>query len=233
MEDARLRALVEELRAENAALAALCTFLQEHSEREKAALARELHDSLGGILTPAKMDLAWLRGRLQGDSEYEERMRRLEALVDQGIELKRRVIEDLRPSLLDHLGIGAALQWHAEEACRKAGIDCRMALDANVGRLTPAMEIALFRLVQESIANAVKHANAKALDLTLRQTAEGLELVVVDDGVGIEDLERAEALSRGLAGMRNRMRALGGTFNITTGAGRGTRIVATCPAIPR
>src|SRR5262245_7128416 len=113
MEEARLRAPVAALRAENAARAALSTFLPEHPEREKAALARERHDTLGGILTPAKMDLAWLKGRLQGDPEVTERMRRLDALVDQGIELKRRVIEELRPSLLDHLGLGPALQWHA------------------------------------------------------------------------------------------------------------------------
>ena len=217
----------------DADLRALVDFLQAHSEREKAALARELHDSLGGILTPAKMDLAWLLARPTGNPEYDERMRRLDALVDQGIELKRRVIEELRPSLLDHLGIGAALQWHAEEACRKAKIDCRLHLDENVGRLAPEVEIALFRLVQESVANIARHAQAKSLELTLTRTATGLELVVVDDGVGIKDVEQANALGRGLAAMQHRMRTLGGTFEITTAPGRGTRILATCPAIPR
>src|SRR5687767_6957120 len=96
-------------------MSALSAFLQTSAEREKASLARELHDELGGILTPAKMDLAWLQARLGGDPEYAERMRRLGVLIDQGIDLKRRVIERLRPSLLDHLGLAAAIQWYAEE----------------------------------------------------------------------------------------------------------------------
>src|SRR3954470_12195192 len=123
----RLRALVHdeverEVARRTQELASLSAFLQTHAEREKAALARELHDELGGILTPAKMDLAWLQARLGSQPEYGERMARLGRLIDQGIDLKRRIIERLRPSLLDHLGLGAALQWYVEEACRQAGI---------------------------------------------------------------------------------------------------------------
>src|SRR5258706_4119200 len=95
-------------------LSSLSGFLQTHAEREKADLARELHDELGGILTPAKMDLAWLQGRLGGDAEYGERMNRLANLIDQGIDLKRRIIENLRPSLLDHLGLASALQRYVD-----------------------------------------------------------------------------------------------------------------------
>jgi signal transduction histidine kinase len=101
-------------------LSSLSAHLQTQPEREKAALARELHDELGGILTPAKMDLAWLQSRLGERPRFPRAHGRLGALIDQGIDLKRRVIEKLRPSLLDHLGLASALQWYVDEACRAA-----------------------------------------------------------------------------------------------------------------
>src|SRR5207253_2545418 len=91
-------------------LSSLSAFLQTHGEREKARLARELHDGLGGILTPARMDLSWLQERLGNDPQCGERMSRVSALIDQGIDLKRRIIEELHPSLLDHLGLAPALR---------------------------------------------------------------------------------------------------------------------------
>ena len=210
-------------------LASLCSFLQTNSEREKAALARELHDALGGILTPAKMDLSWLEMRLGKDPEYNERMRRLSALIDQGIDLKRRIIENLRPSLLDHLGLASALQWYVDEACRDACLECRLQISDKLERLPTDLEIALYRLVQESVGNVVKHAKAKRLDLVVERTAEGLNLVVGDDGVGIEDLEHAKTISHGLAGMMHRVRSVKGTFDIHTQPNKGTRISVFVP----
>src|SRR5690349_3048835 len=124
LDEGELRGLVQRLKSENNSLASLSNFLQMQSEREKAALARELHDQLGGLLTPAKMDLAWLEARLGNDPQYAPRLTRLSKLIDGGIDLKRRIIEALRPSLLDHLGLGSALQWHVDDACRAAGVKC-------------------------------------------------------------------------------------------------------------
>lgn len=222
--EAQLRKLVQELREENRRLAELSGFLQASAEREKSSLARELHDSLGGILTPAKMDLAWLDARIGSDSAYADRMKRLNALIDEGIDLKRRIIEKLRPSLLDHLGLAAALQWHVDDACRKANIGCKLLLSDELERLGPELEIALFRLVQESIANAVEHARAKNVELRVERVSEGLELCVADDGIGIADVAAARNLSRGLAGMLNRVRSLNGTIDIDTRPQAGTRI---------
>ena len=210
-------------------LSSLSEFLQTHSEREKALLARELHDSLGGILTPAKMDLAWLEARLGADPEYGPRLKRLGALIDQGIDLKRRVIEALRPSLLDHLGLASALQWYVDEASRNAGIECDLHIGEGLERLSADLEIALYRLVQESVSNIVKHSRAKRIELSLDRTEQGLRLVVGDDGVGIADLERAKRLSHGLAGMMHRIRSVGGTFDVRSGAGQGTRIEVFVP----
>ena len=217
----RLESEVEKRTGE---LSSLSAFLQTNSEREKAALARELHDELGGILTPAKMDLAWLQGRLGGDAEYGERMNRLSKLIDQGIDLKRRIIEDLRPSLLDHLGLASALQWYVDEACKSANLECSLRIADNLERPPADLEIALYRIVQESVTNIVKHSKAKKIDLIVERTAKGLRVVIADDGVGIADLELAKKMSHGLAGMSHRVRSVRGTFDIRSHPGHGTRI---------
>jgi signal transduction histidine kinase len=229
---ARLRARFERLHAAiegDSDLSALSAFLQSSGERHKASLARELHDQLGGILTPAKMDLSWLRARLGDDPRYGERMARLDALIDQAIDLKRRIIEKLRPSLLDHLGLAAALRWYAEEECTKAGIEPHLAVDASLGRLPPDVEIACFRLAEEAIDNAVQHARASHLDLTLERTAQGLHMTVSDDGAGIADVQRALRMSRGLAGMSHRVRSLRGTLALHSPSGKGTRLEISIP----
>lgn len=226
---AELRALVARLQAENESLASLSTFLQTHAEREKALLARELHDSLGGILTPAKMDLAWLESRLGSEPQYTERMKRLNALIDLGIDLKRRIIENLRPSLLDHLGLASALQWYVDDTCRVARLDCKMRISERLERLSGDLEIALFRLVQESLANTIKHAGAKAVDLVVDRTDEGLRVCIADNGVGIADVEGARGRAHGISGMMQRMRSVGGTFDLITHPGGGTRIEVFVP----
>jgi len=214
-------------------LSSLSAFLQTNSEREKASLARELHDELGGILTPAKMDLSWLQGRLGNTPEYGDRMNRLSKLIDQGIDLKRRIIENLRPSLLDHLGLASALQWYVDEACKAASLQCNLRISDSLERLPPDLEIALYRLVQESITNIVKHAKAKTIDLTVERVAKGLRVTIADDGVGIADLEAAKKLSHGLAGMSHRIRSVHGTFEIRSNSGNGTRIDVFVPLEPK
>jgi signal transduction histidine kinase len=206
----------------------LSAFLQTHYEREKASLARELHDQLGGILTPAKMDLSWLQTHLGSDPEYAQRLARLSALIDQGIDLKRRVIEELHPSLLDHLGFAAAVQWYVDEACDTAKLGHRVTI-AKLDRLPSDLEIALYRVVQESVTNVIRHARAKTVELIVERTDAGLRVAICDDGVGIEDLDAARKRSHGLAGMTQRMRTIQGTLDIRSRRGEGTRIEAFLP----
>lgn len=219
--DARVEAEVARRTQE---LASLSAHLQTHTEREKAALARELHDELGGILTPAKMDLSWLQSRLGEDPDFRDRMGRLGALIDQGIDLKRRVIEKLRPSLLDHLGLASALQWYVDEACRTAQIEPHLHISKTLERLPPDLEIALYRLVQEAVTNVVRHAKAAHLDLTLERTPKGLHMTISDDGVGIGNVEAAKKLAHGLAGMSHRVRSINGTMGVHSLSGKGTRV---------
>jgi signal transduction histidine kinase len=205
-------------------LASFSNFLQLHAEREKAALARELHDALGGILTPAKMDLAWLESRLGNDPDFRDRMKRLSGMIDQGIDLKRRIIENLRPSLLDHLGLASALQWFVEEQCRSSGMECRLHISDKLERLAPDLEITLYRVVQEGVINVVAHAHAKRLDVRMDRTTAGLELEIADNGQGVADVEGAMRAAHGLAGLVQRVRSIAGRFDLRSVPGEGTRL---------
>jgi signal transduction histidine kinase len=223
-----LRGMVMRLRSENSSLASLSNFLQMQAEREKAALARELHDSLGGLLTPAKMDLAWLEARLGQDPQYAPKLKRLSSLIDEGIDLKRRIIEALRPSLLDHLGLSSALQWHVDDACRAANVDCKLRFSEKIGRLAPDLEITLYRLVQDMVRNVVQHSKARGLEIELKPVEGGLSLCIKDDGVGIDDVEEA-LRSHGFSGMQHRVKSLSGTFDIVSAPGKGTKIEVFVP----
>jgi signal transduction histidine kinase len=214
-------------------LSSLSAYLQTNSEREKAKLARELHDELGGILTPAKMDLSWLQGRLGADPEYRDRMNRLAKLIDQGIDLKRRIIENLHPSLLDHLGLASALQWYVDETCKAANLECNLNIAGNLERLPSDLEIALYRLVQESVTNVVKHARAKKMDLTVERTPRGFAWSCRRRRRASPTSELAKKLSHGLAGMSHRIRSVQGTFDIRSHPGHGTRIDVFVPLEPK
>lgn len=210
-------------------LSSLSTYLQSSTEREKSRLARDLHDELGGILTAAKIDASWLEGfATTSDPEVQQRMRRLSASLDEAVEVKRRVIENLRPSLLDHLGLAAAVEWYAQETCDKAGIASEVQVPAAMDPIPPEVSIAVYRIVQESLTNALKYAQAKRIEVTLKQPPGRLELRVADDGIGIADFEPGH-FTHGIAGMRQRARSLGGDFTLHTAPGRGTEVLVTFP----
>ncbi|HEY4997639.1 MAG TPA: ATP-binding protein, partial [Usitatibacter sp.] len=126
------------------------------------------------------------------------------------------------------LGLAAAVQWYVDEACSAAGIKCRVTI-AKLERLPSDLEIALYRVVQESVTNVIRHAKAKNIELIIERTDEGLRIAVCDDGVGIEDMDRARRQSHGLTGMTQRMRAIKGALDIRSRRGGGTRVEAFLP----
>jgi signal transduction histidine kinase len=160
-------------------------------------------------------------------------MKRLQSSLDEAVELKRRVIEHLRPSLLDHLGLGPAVEWFVEETCGKAGLAHEVVLEDADAPVPPELAIAVYRIVQESLANAVQYAAAKRVRVALSIGFHDLTLTVEDDGVGIADF-RPDHLPQGIAGMRQRARSLGGSLSVETGPGRGTaiRVRFTLPQAP-
>lgn len=211
------------------------THLSQHlisvAEEEKAAFARELHDALGSNLTAVDIDVKWVEKKLrEREPELAERLRRALGVLEQTVEIKRNVIEALRPSLLDMLGLATALESLCEEFTRRTGVDCIPDLDQQLPDLPPDVSIALYRVVQEALANVQKYAQASVVRVSLQSEAEHLRLVIEDDGIGIPEDVLGRPASHGLVGMRERLRVLGGTFEIRRGEhGRGTVIDAIAP----
>ncbi len=204
-------------------LSELSTHLQQFAEKEKSELARNLHDELGGLLTAAKMDLSWLQSRITG-APYHERLAQLGSVLDDAMSLKRRVVEDLRPSLLDHFGLPTALRAHVEHVCTKAGLQCAVALIDEAETLPKDLAIALFRVIQEGLANVVRHAHAREVRLALTADAQRYLFMLTDDGCGMKMEDSTFRWSHGLAGMRHRVQAMGGTFAIESSPAEGTTL---------
>jgi signal transduction histidine kinase len=204
----------------------LATHLQTTREDERGHLARELHDELGGLLTAAKLDVARLRSKLQDKPELIQRLDHLAVSLNEGIALKRRIIEDLRPSSLTHLGLVPALQILCREMEQRLGVPVQADLDA-IGLHAPA-DLAVYRFVQEALTNVGKYAHAKIVHVLLRQDSDSVQIEVEDDGVGF-DTTASQVGHHGHSGQRFRVESLGGRMAIESHAGQGTRLSATLP----
>jgi signal transduction histidine kinase len=210
-------------------LSALSTHLQELSEKEKSELARNLHDELGGLLTAAKMDLSWLQARLDAPP-IRERLLQLGNVLDEAMDLKRRVVEDLRPSLLDHFGLPTALRAYVDSACGKAGLAREIRVPEDSAPLPKDIAIALFRIVQEGLTNTIRHAGASTVRLTFTTDAAGCSFVLSDDGCGFDAHDPRVRASPGIMGMQQRVRALGGKLALESSQGAGTTLRVWVPA---
>ena len=217
-----------------AELTELSHFLQRLQEDERARLAREIHDELGGTLAATKIDLQMLSNKLAPDDEQQTRLGRAMAAIDDAIQVKRRIIEDLRPSVLDNIGFAAALRWQCSEFTKRTGVPCRVELhDENVV-LAPAHGIAFYRVVQEALTNIGKHAHAKNVAVSLSRDEEGgfWILRIADDGIGIDLAKPQNPTGHGLLAMRERARALGGEFSIHRHPAGGTVVEVSAPPQP-
>jgi signal transduction histidine kinase len=211
-------------------LEALGWHLQAVSENEKTQLARELHDELGAILTASKMDVAWARRKLKDTApELADKLQRALANLDQGIALKRRIIEDMRPTVLANFGLVTALRTLGDEAAQRNGWTLDLQLPADDVQLDEQIEIALFRVAQESLTNAAKYAHASQVTIGLALHAGQVTLHIADNGVGIMPADLTRTHTHGLLGMRQRVAARGGRFEIQRGAAGGTDIRVELP----
>ena len=211
-------------------LVELSTHLQNVSEREKASLARELHDELGGLLVGARMDISWAEQHLtKDDADLKLRLNRVQQNLSAGVDLKRRIIEELRPTLLDNVGLFAALRWQMKETCGGAGLQCIESYPDEEPRFKSEASIALFRIAQEAFSNILKHSRAKTADISLDMDDETLLMRIADDGIGLP-ADRFTAIgSHGLASMRHRVRALGGRLDVRKPASGGTMLIVQIP----
>ncbi|MDB6086113.1 MAG: histidine kinase [Gammaproteobacteria bacterium] len=211
-------------------LTALSTHLQGVSEIEKSALSRELHDELGGLLVAARMDLSWLQQRLPtSDPAIEQRFKRIHESLSAGVDLKRRVVEELRPTLLDNMGLFAALRWQFKESCRRTGLKCSEKIPEAEMKFSPEASIGVFRVAQEALTNILKHADAKSADLAVDIQQDTFVLRISDDGKGILPNRLQPTTSHGLAAMRHRISALGGSWDVHAGNAGGTVVTARIP----
>jgi signal transduction histidine kinase len=218
-----------QVKERTAQLEDLSVHLQDVLEAEKERLARELHDELGAILTAAKMDVAWVRRKLgKNPLEMDEKLERTLKNLDQGITVKRRLIEDLRPSTLSSFGLIVAARELAEEAAARNDWQLELELPEAEPDIGPDTATALYRVLQESLNNASKYAQAKCVRVILHCGAEQLTLDIADDGVGfsLRDI-RPKAL--GLVGMRQRVHARGGSFEVASNPGAGCRVRVILP----
>ena len=211
-------------RREQERLAELTDHIQQAKEQERARIAREIHDDLGGNLTAIKMALAMLSARLPDDPALRAKADYLDDLVDRTIDAVHRISLDLRPSTLD-LGIVAALEWQAREFEGRLGIPCVFRSAERDVELDPDQAAALFRIVQEALTNIAKHAHATRVTLGLRRQRQHLTLSICDNGRGITPADRLKPQSFGLRGMSERARALGGTLALSQAPGGGTMVV--------
>lgn len=216
-----------------AQLSVLSRHLIRVQEEEKSRLARELHDEMGANLTAIGMDMTTVAERLRvSHPELAAVLARARRTLVDTVQLKRRIIENLRPSLLDNMGLSAALQSYCADYGRVTGLDCDALIDPEADAASPTQAIALFRITQEALNNIAKYARASSVIVNLTREPDGWGLEITDDGIGIDPDAMVRSKSHGLLGMRERAMLLGGTLVVERGVnGVGTCVRAMLPAI--
>jgi len=226
------RNVERQLRESQAQLRALSTRLLQVQEQQRQRIAREIHDDLGQTLTALRLDVAWLARRLDpSPSLTGEKLERMGALVDATIESVQAIARDLRPPILDDVGVVAAIEWQAREFEERTGISCRFRINRDDIDLDADRSIAVFRLVQEALTNVARHAHATRVTIALAEARDRLVISIRDNGRGIgrDAIFRPGAL--GLLGMRERIHLCGGRLRIDGRPGKGTLLRAEVPLV--
>jgi len=221
----------EQLRQSHEQLRALSVYLQSVREEERTRIAREVHDELGQALTSCKLDLSWIANRLPREPRaLLEKVRQLSDYLDATIGTVRRISSELRPGVLDHLGLAAALEWQANEFQNRTGIKCEVRSLLRDALLSQELNTAFFRIFQETLTNIIRHAGATQVVVHLKEGHGQIILNVKDNGRGISQPEIAGTGSLGLLGMRERTALLGGDFKISRlPRGGGTQVTVSIP----
>jgi PAS domain S-box-containing protein len=231
LRDVSVRVKAEQaLRQSQEELKELATAAHQAREQEQSRIARELHDELGQSLTALKMLVASTRESVAaGDDHAPAKLEKMEALLDRTVAATRRIAADLRPLMLDDLGLIPAVEWLAEDFTQRHGIACELRLEDPDLSLEDAHETAVFRIVQESLTNVARHARAKRVEVSFSREDSRLTISVSDDGVGFATDAPRSPKSRGLLGMRERAYLLGGEVSVESSPGRGTRVEVSLP----
>ncbi|MBI4396020.1 MAG: PAS domain S-box protein [Elusimicrobia bacterium] len=220
----------EAMRRSREQMRALAARLESVREEERVRIAREIHDELGQSLTGLKMDLVWLEKRLMKPQEnLAERVQGMQRLTDETIQAVRKISSELRPGVLDDLGLWAAIEWQAKDFEKRTGIRCALRSEENIASLSGERSTAVFRIFQEALTNAARHSGATAVNVVLKGENHHVVLDIHDNGKGITETEASAPRSFGLLGMRERAALLGGEVRIQGEPGEGTRVVMRMP----
>jgi signal transduction histidine kinase len=203
---------------------------QNVREEERTRIARELHDELGQQLTGFKMDLSWVKGRMgKTQPELAERLQATIRRVDGTVDAVRRIATELRPGVLDLLGLVAAIEWQAQEFRRRTGIETDLELHSDNAPVDDTRGTTIFRILQEALTNVARHAGASRVEIEFTQAKDELGLEVRDNGRGIDVSQASGTHSLGLVGIRERAIACGGYLSIHGTPGGGTSIAVRIP----
>jgi PAS domain S-box-containing protein len=210
---------------------ALARRLQSVREEESKRLAREIHDQLGQTLTALRLDVSSLIGEMsEGTRPPSKKATSVLNLVDETIRAVRRISSELRPGMLDHLGLVATVEWAGEDFESRTGIKCQLDLPREEITIDPAVATAVFRIFQETLTNVARHANASELQVRLAKVNSDLILEVHDNGKGIAEASLSSGESLGILGMRERALLFGGELKISSASGEGTTVRVRIPA---
>jgi PAS domain S-box-containing protein len=229
------KAAEEKLKASSEQLRALSARLQSAREEEGARIGREIHDELGAALTSLRWDLESVEKVISewGDQSQLQMLRvKLESMIrltDTTIGAVRRISSELRPSVLDDLGLVEAIEWQADQFQARTGIICRCDCSLESLALSWELSTAIFRILQEALTNVLRHAQATNVDISLKEEEGEFVLTIIDNGRGITEKEKSGSQSLGLLGMRERAHLIGGMFNVTGVEGKGTVITVRVP----
>lgn len=220
----------QELRRSREDLRSLSAHIQSAREEERGAIAREIHDELGQVLSKLKLDLSWLKKRLAPEQKpLVEKTDIMSDLVDSTIKTVQKISSELRPGVLDYLGLAAAVEWQAKEFRDRTGIPCTTAIAPDISVEDKDISTAVFRIFQETLTNIIRHAGASWVEVDLKQEDGMLMLRVRDNGAGIPRGNISDPESFGIMGMRERARHLGGSVDITGEPGKGTTVSVRIP----
>jgi signal transduction histidine kinase len=221
----------KELELSRGRLRDLSMHLQPVREKERTRIARELHDELGQLLTALNTGVSLLRRKIPPDQEHLlERTQSMKDLIDMTMQTVKRIYMDLRPGMLDHLGLPVAVEWQCQEFQKRTGIHCSVRVDPEDMAPSKDASITIFRILQETLTNVAKHARATRVQVSLRALEDDLELVVADNGRGIREEELHKPKSFGLLGVRERVDFRSGEVHIAGKKGKGTTVTARLPA---
>jgi signal transduction histidine kinase len=220
----------KQLRISQAQLRKLSEHLQTVREEERSHIAHELHDELGQQLTVMKMDLFWLKNRCNENQKWlSEKIDKLIVITDQVIETIRNISTELRPVVLDHFGIKAAIEWQAKKFEEQTGIKCETILPKKKVLLDSQVSITIFRVCQEALTNVYRHAKAKNVKITMQDEKNTLILKIQDDGKGIGKKDISNPNTFGLLGIHERVNSLNGEFKIKSFKDKGTLLIICLP----